>query len=67
MSHPIFAANWKMNHGPSEARAFMKTFLSQYPRQNDRTVIFFPPAASIATVAQLAEGRSDILVGAQNI
>ena len=67
MNHPIFAANWKMNHGPSEARAFMKTFLTQYPRHYDRTIIFFPPAASISTVAHEAEGRSDILVGAQNI
>ncbi len=67
MNHPIFAANWKMNHGPSDARAFMKTFLTQYPRHYDRTIIFFPPAASIETVDQLAEGRSDILVGAQNI
>ena len=67
MNHPIFAANWKMNHGPSEARAFMKTFLTQYPRHYDRTIIFFPAAAAIATVAQEADGRSDILVGAQNI
>jgi triosephosphate isomerase len=67
MNHPIFAANWKMNHGPSEARAFMKTFLAQYGRHYDRTVIIFPPAASIMTVDEEAEGRSDILVGAQNI
>ncbi|CAN5651913.1 triose-phosphate isomerase [soil metagenome] len=67
MNHPIFAANWKMHHGPSAARAFLKTFLSQFPRHRDRTVIFFPPAISISTVAQLAEGRSDILVGVQNI
>jgi len=67
MNHPIFAANWKMHHGPSEARAFLKRFLTQYPRHYDRTVIFFPPAISIATVAQAAEGRSDILVGVQNI
>jgi len=67
MNHPIFAANWKMNHGPSEARAFLKTFLTQYPRHYDRTIIFFPPAASIETVDHEVEGRSDILVGAQNI
>src|SRR5688500_4665012 len=67
MNHPIFAANWKMNHGPSEARAFMKTFLTQYPRHYDRTIIFFPPTACIETVDREVEGRSDILVGAQNI
>ena len=27
MLKPIFAANWKMNHGPAEARAFVSTFL----------------------------------------
>ncbi len=67
MNHPIFAANWKMNHGPSAARAFMKTFLTQYPRHYDRTVIFFPPAASIETVDREVENRPDILVGAQDI
>ena len=67
MNHPIFAANWKMNHGPSEARAFLRTFIRQYPRHYDRTIIFFPPAAAIATVAEEADGRADILVGAQNI
>jgi triosephosphate isomerase len=67
MNHPIFAANWKMNHGPSEARAFMKTFLAQYPRHYDRTVIFFPSAASLEAVDQFAEGRADLLVGAQDI
>lgn len=67
MNHPIFAANWKMNHGPSEARAFLKTFITQYPRHYDRTIIFFPPAASIQAVDQLVEGRADILIGSQNI
>ncbi|MEX0908639.1 MAG: triose-phosphate isomerase [Gemmatimonadaceae bacterium] len=67
MNHPIFAANWKMNHGPSEARSFIKRFLTQYTRHYDRTVIFFPPSASIEAVDQLVESRADILVGAQNI
>ena len=45
---PIFAANWKMNSGPSEARAFMRTFLARYARRPDRTVMFFPPALTLA-------------------
>ena len=24
---PVFAANWKMNHGPTDAKAFLRTFL----------------------------------------
>ena len=51
MNKPILAANWKMNNGPTMAREFMKSFVDQYPRQNERTVLFFPPALSLATIA----------------
>ena len=67
IKRPLFAGNWKMHHGPSDARAFMRTFLAHYPRRQDRSVLFFPPAASIATVAELVRDRSDIVVGVQNI
>lgn len=56
-----------MHHGPSAAREFMREFLSRYPKNNDRTIIFFPPAVAIAAVAELVGSRSDILVGVQNI
>ena len=64
---PIFAANWKMHHGPSDARAFMRGFLAHYPRRQDRSVLFFPPAVSVTTVVDLVRERSDIAVGVQNI
>ena len=64
---PIFAANWKMNSGPSEARTFMRVFLTRYARRPDRTVIFFPPALSLAAVRDALRERSDILAGVQNI
>src|SRR4051794_33047066 len=69
MRRPIFAANWKMNHGPSDARAFLGSFLHYYPRQRerDRTVIFFPPALTLPAVAEALRDRPDILVGVQNI
>ena len=67
MNHPIFAANWKMNHGLSATRQFLQTFLSHYPRQYDRTMIFFPASVSIATVTEAVKHRPDIEVGAQNI
>jgi triosephosphate isomerase len=67
LSHPIFAANWKMNLGPPAARAFLRTFLPHYPRHYDRTVIFFPPAVSVTAVVEEIDGRPDIMVGVQNI
>lgn len=67
MIGPIFAANWKMNNGPTTAREFMLSFCSHYPRQNDRTIIFFPPALSFHAVAAVLGDRRDILLGVQNV
>lgn len=67
MQHPVFAANWKMNHGPSDARAFLRSFLVHYTRRTDRQLIFFPPAVSLTTVKDMLKDRTDILVGVQNI
>ena len=67
MNRPVLAANWKMNNGPTLAREFMKSFLDQFPRQNDRTVLFFPPALSMATLAGLLGERRDIWLGVQNV
>ena len=67
MRRPVLAANWKMNHGPSDARAFMRTFLARYTRRADRTVIIFPPAPTLPSVAEATKERPDILVGVQNI
>ena len=64
---PIFAANWKLNHGPSDARAFMQRFLRQTPRQTDRTLMFFPPALSLAAVVDTLHERADVMVGVQNV
>ena len=67
MNKPIIAANWKMNNGPTLAREFMKSFIDQYPRQNDRTVMFFPPALSLSAVSTAIGERRDIWVGVQNV
>jgi len=64
---PVFAANWKMNHTSRDAKAFMRTFLVQYARRPDRSVIFFPPALTLASVADAVKERQDILLGVQNI
>src|SRR5688500_14587626 len=56
-----------MNNGPTMAREFMISFLDQYPRQNDRTILFFPPALSFAAVAASIADRRDIALGVQNV
>ena len=67
MRQRLYAANWKMHHGPGAARSFLGTFLEQYPRRDDRQVWFFPPAISFTTVLDLIRGRSDLGAGVQNI
>lgn len=67
MQRPVFAANWKMHHGPSDARAFLRSFLAHFARRTDRQVIFFPPAVTVSAVVDMLKERHDILVGVQNI
>lgn len=64
---PVLAANWKMNHGPTEARAFMAAFLASYTARSDRTVVIFPPALSFTTVRDALGSRQDVLLGVQNV
>jgi len=67
IQRPVFAANWKMNHGPSEARAFMARFTARSAPRTDRTLIFFPPAISLAAVVASLGARRDPAIGIQNI
>lgn len=64
---PVFAANWKMHHGPTAARAFVAEFRRRMLPASDRTLIFFPPAVSLTAFAQEAEGRPDLRLGVQDI
>ncbi len=64
---PVFAANWKCNHGPSDARRFMRQFLSLNQRANDRTLLFFPSALSLSAAMEAARDRPDIGFGVQNV
>jgi triosephosphate isomerase (TIM) len=63
----IFAANWKMNHAPTEAQAFATRFLPLTTAQPGRRLWFFPPAVSIGVLSQALHSRPDITVGAQNV
>jgi triosephosphate isomerase len=64
---PILAANWKMNHGPTEAVAVVKTYLDCHAVRADRTVIFFPPSISFTAVKGALRARTDIRLGVQNV
>ena len=63
----IFAANWKMHHGPAAGRELVKAVLSRVRPRQDRTLLFFPPAVSLPAVADLLGDRRDAGAGAQNI
>jgi len=67
VKRPILAANWKMNNGPTAAKAFMSAFLENYQPPGDRTVIIFPPAVDLITVAAATAARTDVIAGIQNI
>jgi triosephosphate isomerase (TIM) len=67
LRRPLFAANWKMNYGPTDARAFAAAFAARWTPRVDRTVIVFPPALSLSTLVHALGGRTDIAIGVQNI
>ncbi len=67
MQRPVFAANWKMHHGPTAAKAFVAAFLARFTRRPDRTVVLFPSAVSVHSVVTARADRTDIKIGIQNI
>jgi triosephosphate isomerase (TIM) len=62
----IYAANWKMHHGPAAARAFAEKFLSLTAPAEGRSLWFFPPAVSLSTLCEVMGRRPDVRIGAQN-
>ena len=62
-----FAANWKMNHGVAETRAFAQKFLELTSPVEGRRIWFFPPAVSIGALSEALKGRGDVEIGAQNV
>ena len=63
----IYAANWKMNHGPGAARAFAERFLATTRPAEGRELWFFPPAVSLHALAEAFGSRRDVRVGSQNV
>lgn len=70
MSKKIFAANWKLNKTPEEARQFIIQFKNEAFRHENffdsREVLIFPQAFSLEAVSSLCAG-SAIGYGPQNI
>ena len=67
MRRLLFAANWKMNLGPADARAYCQTYLAATPPADGRDVWFFPPAISLEAVASALRGRPDLRTGVQDV
>ncbi len=64
---PVIAGNWKMHNGPAATRDFFSAFLGAYAPRKDDTVIFFPPALSLAAAVEATRSRQDIGLGVQNV
>jgi triosephosphate isomerase len=66
----VFAANWKMNKSPEEARAFFQEFLPLIPLdKNQDQILIFPMALcaeSVASAVHPFHGKN-LFWGAQNI
>ena len=64
---PIFAANWKMNKGPSETEDFAKSLI---PNVQHKTfpcdIVIAPPAVSLSKAAELFGNISSVALAAQN-
>ena len=67
LTQPVFAANWKMHIGPGDAKVFMRRFLTHHARRPDRSILIFPPAASLHVVVDAVRDRPDVIPGVQNI
>jgi triosephosphate isomerase (TIM) len=64
---PIFAANWKMNIGPSETEDFARSFLSKVQNRTfPCDIIIAPPFVSLAKAAEILGNVSSIALAAQN-
>lgn len=64
---PIFAANWKMNKGPSETEDFAKSFLSKIQNRTfPCDIVIAPPFVSLSKAAEILGNVSSIALAAQN-
>ena len=66
MTKRIFAANWKMNHGPTSATRFIEEFRSRWT-PGEAEVAFFPSALAFAAVLKAAGDTRAFKLGVQNV
>lgn len=62
----VIAGNWKMHMGPAEARAFLGG-LDLEGVADDREILLFPPALTLAALASDPARDPRVRVGVQNI
>ena len=67
MRRLLFAANWKMQIGPGEARRYAVEFLKHFTPSSDRETWFFPPAVSLEAASAAFRHLDNTHVGVQNI
>lgn len=67
LAKPVFAANWKMHHGPTATRRFVAGFKARVAARPDRSILFFPPAVSLEAFRQAAADRPDLRLGIQDV
>ena len=63
---PLVAGNWKMNLGPTEARDFAASILSDLVTVRGVEIVLCPPAISLPAVHAVLSG-TNIRLGAQNM
>lgn len=63
---PIVAGNWKMNLGPTEARDFAASILSDLVTVRGVETVLCPPAISLPAVHAVLSG-TNVKLGAQNM
>lgn len=68
MRRPLLVANWKMNKGREEARAFADTLLAglEGDGQEEAEVVIAPPFTALETLASALAG-SRVALAAQNV
>ncbi len=63
----VYAANWKLHHGPAAAVEFARRFAEVTGPRDGRELWFFPTAVALAPLADAFRRRPDVRVGAQNV
>jgi triosephosphate isomerase len=63
---PIFAANWKMNKGPSDTQDFVKSFLSKLTGRQTSDIVIAAPFISLPTLSEALTEARGVEMAAQN-